>query len=168
MLASPEKYDITSPRGKVADFCRFMGFVTIPECAGDCWIWHGGTNEQGYGHFKVRQTTIRAHRWIYSYVYGLTQSDQVIRHKCDTPSCVNPLHLEVGTASENMRDMVARGRNSDRKGDRHPMAKIDAKQALEIRRLYDIGHRQSQIADTFGISRALVGKVVRRERWTHI
>ena len=33
------------------------------------------------------------------------------RHKCDTPGCINPEHLEIGTKGDNNKDRVERGRS---------------------------------------------------------
>lgn len=79
-----------------------------------CWEWQGNLAPNGYGLLTLTRQGIRnkgAHRIMYERHVGPIPEDQVIRHKCDNPPCVNPDHLETGTREDNMRDMVSRGRH---------------------------------------------------------
>ena len=52
-----------------------------------------------------------AHRLAYELYHDCTVAPHlVVRHRCDSPLCCRPLHLEVGTRFDNSRDMVIRGR----------------------------------------------------------
>lgn len=81
-----------------------------------CWIWRGARSEKGYGLIALRRRTDgpeqqRVHRLMWSMHNGPIPEGLVIRHRCDTPACVNPDHLDTGTVAENQADMVARGRS---------------------------------------------------------
>ncbi len=91
------------------------------EIVGDCWIWigslHGSTPRKSYGKWLntklvggQKMSGAKAHRVSYILHYGDIPEGMVVRHKCDTPSCVNPLHLELGTFADNNRDRDERGR----------------------------------------------------------
>lgn len=83
-----------------------------------CHIWTGAqkgkSGDDHYGAFTVGTLSVYAHRWIYAFYHGPIPVGMVIRHKCDTPLCVNITHLEIGTQADNMRDMVLRGRHRSR------------------------------------------------------
>lgn len=75
-----------------------------------CWIWQGGVDQDGYGKVKRFGKTIRAHRLFYEHHTGPVPDGLWVLHRCDTPLCVNPDHLWVGTQLENEQDKDAKGR----------------------------------------------------------
>ena len=72
----------------------------------DCWLWQGNISPRGYGW--ARRTT--AHRWTWQLFYGPTPEGLHVCHHCDNPPCCNPLHLFLGTPSENVQDAQEKGR----------------------------------------------------------
>lgn len=94
------------------DYERFMNKV---EKTDSCWLWTAGTNQKDYGHFSVTingyQKHYRAHRFIYEYINGIIPEGLFVCHSCDTPRCVNPSHLWLGTASDNAVDSVNKKRH---------------------------------------------------------
>ena len=76
----------------------------------DCWIWGGVKDQHGYGRVHFMTNKIKAHRVSYEMRFGPIPDGNIIRHKCDNPSCVNPNHLEPGTQKDNAVDMSKRGR----------------------------------------------------------
>lgn len=77
---------------------------------GDCWLWLG-SKHKGYGQLTINDKLVRAHRVAYEVWVGpLAGPEEVVRHTCDTPSCINPEHLVRGTQADNVQDMWDRGR----------------------------------------------------------
>lgn len=79
--------------------------------AHECWMWNSTKDGNGYGFFKIKNRSIRAHRMMWSISNSKEIPEgMVICHSCDTPGCVNPAHLFVGTQLDNMRDCAEKGR----------------------------------------------------------
>ena len=79
-----------------------------------CWEWSGGRREGGYGAFTAERLGYKragAHRAMYESEHGAVPPEQVVRHSCDNPPCVNPDHLLLGTHADNMGDMAERRRS---------------------------------------------------------
>lgn len=77
--------------------------LSMPEPNSGCWLWLGSVSG-GYGQFgSILTTTNMAHRVSYEHYIGPIPDGLVLDHKCRTPSCINPLHLEPVTPTENTR-----------------------------------------------------------------
>jgi hypothetical protein len=81
----------------------------------DCWPWTGYTNTRGYGVIRINRRTVLAHRIAYQVERGPIPDGLFVCHHCDNPPCCNPAHLFLGTQTENMRDMISKGRGNKSK-----------------------------------------------------
>lgn len=87
----------------------------IPEPNTGCWLWTLAL-AGGYPELSVHARSLRAHRVSYELAHGPIPAGMSVLHRCDTPPCVNPAHLFIGTQLENIRDCIAKGRRSTRLG----------------------------------------------------
>ncbi len=82
----------------------------VPEPNSGCWLWIRSTNINGYGQAYVNKAKLMAHRYAWQLFKGEIPKGIQVLHSCDTPSCVNPEHLYLGTHHDNMRDRKEKGR----------------------------------------------------------
>lgn len=127
-----------------------------------CHLWMGTLSEKGYGKLG----NLRAHRISWEINNGNIPDGICVLHKCDTPACVNPAHLFLGTHGDNSADKVRKGRQrGPGMGSAHKLAKLCEAQVIAIR--HD-DRRAEIIAAEYGIKKRNVFRIKAREGWRHI
>lgn len=97
-------------RGPLAGIAIEDRFWPYVEKTDGCWLWTGRKNRDGYGYVSIDSKPVGAHRIAYSLNVGAIPDGLFVLHRCDTPPCVNPSHLFLGTNTDNMRDASGKGR----------------------------------------------------------
>lgn len=163
----PDKW-LTSYDLTYSDIVRFWERAAISSDPDSCWIWKGYLNGSGYGTFVINKTPVTASRVAW-YIYNQKPIPyrHVICHSCDNRACVNPLHLFVGTHSDNSRDAVNKGRWRDRRGERCGKSRLTDEQVKKIR---EIGRslKSHEIAPMFGVSSSNIRQILQGKTWTHL
>jgi HNH endonuclease len=82
-----------------------------------CWLWVGSVLKSGYGQIEIKtgpgkrdRRTERAHRIAWMLSFGQIPEGAEVLHTCDTPLCVRPDHLFLGTQADNIADCISKGR----------------------------------------------------------
>ncbi len=135
-----------------------------------CWIWTAAKNNKGYG--MIQGETVRefitAHRASWVLHSGKIPKGACVLHKCDTPACVNPRHLFLGSQKENVHDMIAKGRGGGqfKAGSQHQLSKVDKKTAAKICSEYaSVRISQENLGAKYGLERHTVGLIIRGQHW---
>lgn len=158
----------------------FISKRSIPEPNSGCWIWTAYCDADGYGicctgsvKAKTRRY-IKAHRLSYETFKEPLKKGQIVCHKCDNPSCVNPQHLFAGSWQDNVDDMMAKGRHKiggmPHHGESNGNAKLTNQDIEFIRSNHVAGVRNvagstSDLADRFGVARSTIQRIVSNKCW---
>ena len=130
---------------------------------GGCWLWSGATDGYGYGSLGVaRGRTGKAYRVSYATFVGPIPPLAHVLHRCDTPACINPAHLFLGTHRDNMDDMFAKGRNA--KGAALPHTTLTENDVLMIRARVAAGETRAAVARDYPVSQPTISRIVSRKR----
>ena len=159
---------------------RFESKYKVDESTG-CWLWTAGKFRNGYGQFRDGRN-FHSHRVSYELHVGPIPEGICVLHKCDTPGCVNPKHLFLGTVDDNNKDKASKGRAARLKGSRNPRSKLTEDEVSVIRSFMlshpTHGNRWSPnsgglqfLADWFGVKRCAIVDIMRKSkgrRWKHV
>lgn len=154
-------------------FVKFKLFLKYVKICGEdeCWIWTGDVCGD-YGRFWWAEKHIYlAHVAAYRLFIGSIpkrhgKKKLQVCHSCDTPKCVNPKHLWLGTQKQNIKDCMEKGRRYVQSGENNHSAKLKQEQVNEMRTLYDKGtYTQEELATKFNISRGHISSILAGKLW---
>src|SRR3990167_5235797 len=135
-----------------------------------CWYWIANKNNKGYGQTSLNGKWLLAHRVSWEIHNGKIPEGLCVLHKCDTPLCVNPKHLWLGTQKDNIRDAIKKQRILV--GEINRSAKLTTNQVKTIRELYTRRKKwpkakitQKKIAEIFNVSESLISMVAQKKIW---
>ena len=140
---------------------RFYSYLEmIPESG--CWIWTGAINNGGYGRIGIGKKTTTAHRYSYQINVGEIPDGLFVLHKCDVRCCANPDHLFLGTPTDNMQDMVKKGRCGQR-----GKKLTDADVAAIRRSLQNFSGKgtRTALANEYGVHPDTITRIWRGHTW---
>lgn len=151
---------------------RFFSHVLIPDDSDACWEWQGSRTAKGYGCTSYHNKSLRAHRVSYEINIGHIPDGFDVCHHCDNPPCVRPLHLFVGTRSDNMLDARDKGRlrpfNPRFYGTANGRAKLTLAFVQIIRQRFASGTTSmAALAKEFDVHWCTIRDVVRYKTWVN-
>jgi hypothetical protein len=145
---------------------NFWAKVDKPKDGTGCWLWTGakqGGRNGRYGAFQLGwKTQKRAHRFSYEIAHGPIPQGMMVCHSCDTPLCVNPAHLFLGSAKDNISDMDAKNRRVSCKGQKNGASKLTVE---SVRTIFLDPRTNREIADEHNINSGLVSQIRHRKIW---
>lgn len=137
---------------------------------GDCWLWRGysvkGLRPQVFHAGKV----VGVKRLVFTLLGKPPHPGHFIWSKCGNPLCINPDHFVVRRPSEHCNAMrkefnSSTGRSFQRQRmtlTKQAQGKLDMDKVREIRASQE---SISVLAEKYAVSKALISKVRRGERW---
>lgn len=134
----------------------------------DCWLWMASVRN-GYGAIKIGGRVYSCHRVAYVLANGEPPDGMVVGHKCDTPACCNPDHLEAISVGKNNCDARSRRKFLQPRGEECWNAVLNEDLVRKIRAAYVPGvFSCRRIARSLGCSESLVKNVLFRGSWSHV
>lgn len=126
-----------------------------------CWEWQRSRAGRGYGTISFHHKNYYLHRAIYRILIGKVSNEMDVLHKCDNPPCFNPNHLFLGTAKDNVEDMIKKGRMNyiSMPGIKNGMCKFSNQIVSEIRKDYKSGIQPRYLRAKYKISHAQLWRI---------
>lgn len=132
-----------------------------------CWIWTGSVVGGRYGQTTMGDgKPMKAHRVSYLTYVGEIPDGMMVCHKCDNPRCINPEHLFLGSALDNQRDSVVKGRNA--RGSRQGNSKLTESDVASIRLMIEDGKSDAEISAAYHVVPANIWHIRTGRAWKHV
>lgn len=135
--------------------------------ATECWIT---IQLHPYGTINYRTPNNESkcmcmHHAAYILYKGEIPAGLWVLHTCNNNRCCNPNHLYLGDRQQNEKDKALSG---VMKGSNHPRSKLNDSQVSSIRKRFQEGFRDQELANEFGVTKGAISKIRNNRTWTHI
>lgn len=128
-----------------------------------CWLWQASKYRNGYGQIALGRSNGRfratqAHRVAFALAHGAVPAGCVVMHTCDTPACVNPDHLRLGTQGDNNRDCASKRR--------YPVARpwLRKLSDAQVHEILNSTERSVRLAERFNVSKSCISLIRHGQR----
>lgn len=171
---------MSRPYKGVTFWDRVHGHTSIDEHG--CHLFTGHRNEDGYGRIHKDGKLVFVHRAVWERDHGAIPAGMLVCHRCDIPACINIEHLFIGTQTDNMRDMMKKGRGESRRrwgntntkgkhfnvGSKHGSAIFTEDQVRLIKQRLAENIAVQVLADQYSCSYTAISHIKRGTRWKHV
>lgn len=133
---------------------------------GECWIWRGPV----YGGMPTAvfaDGRRSARRAVYSMAHRRLSSRQVVSLRCDNPLCIAPAHAIVMLRGSHLPSLPRTAKWIARKtlALRAIAPKLTLDKARAVRQRVADGEKPKALAIEYGVSKAMIHRVVRGDNW---
>jgi hypothetical protein len=125
-----------------------------------CWLFKN-SNSGIYSKVRWYKKWFSGHRVSYELFVGSIPEGKWVCHKCDTPKCINPDHLFLGTAAENAQDCSKKRRK--RVGEKNHLSRLTDNQVKEMRLLKREGLTYARLIRIFNCSMSTVYFIIKNK-----
>lgn len=133
-----------------------------------CQIWMGATLMNGYGIITPQRKQVYVHRASYEVHVGPIPAGAHVLHSCDTPTCINPLHLRLGTPADNAKDREERKQMEHVKGSRNGRSILTEANVREIKIRLQGTESFRRIARDHGVKHGAIEDIFNGRTWSHL
>jgi hypothetical protein len=157
----------------MTDKSRFRNNFTITKCG--CWNWNGSEESNTYGRCRYKGNFCLSHRVSYLLYVGPITKGLKVLHKCNNKKCVNPEHLYLGTAYDNVQDSIDAGthfslNHSDlsdfKSGENHPLAKLNNEDVICIKKMLRDNIDKKLICRIYKIGKSTLQNIFSGKTWS--
>jgi len=142
------------------------------ERRGECLIYRPRWKLRGFGYRKLTLTdgrSVGAHILAWELATGRTvPKGMFVCHRCDTPACIEPTHLFLGTPRDNNEDRDRKGRKVIVRGSRASGAKLTEHLVQQIREALLDGQSGPALAERFDVDPETISSVATGRTWGHV
>ena len=151
-------FNVKGPEKCCSPKCKLLYYKTVNE--NGCWLYKSSTSG-AYSKIRIDKKWYLAHRKSYEIFKGEITLNKWVCHTCDTPKCINPDHLFLGTPTDNMRD--ARQKNRIVRGEKSHLSLFTDIQVKEMRLLNKEGMSYDRLSRIFNCSIVYISGIIKNK-----